>query len=187
MVLCTKRGQGSKERAVTLEAREMAGTMARDQTRLTTLEARFRADSPAALPHTGLSTHGQTQGWDLYFLKQETKCLGRRASQWEILIPSGAGRASFGSACFFVSSLCLSFSPAAPSSLSCPPAPSSAPQGAGKAGRGMSPGSVWGGPLIPACCRHPAPSICTRYSIKPGIPRRLEKLAGSGLELHVLF
>lgn len=40
------------------------------------------------------------------------------------------------------------------------------------------PGPVWGGFLIQACSRHPVPSICTRYLIKPGIPRGFEKLAG---------
>lgn len=75
MVLCTKRGQGGKERAVTLEAREMAGTMARDQTRLTTLEARFRADSPAALPHTGLSTMAKLRDGTCIFLSKRENVL----------------------------------------------------------------------------------------------------------------
>lgn len=112
MVLCTKQGYGGKEKAVTLKARKMVDNeWLDDGMRLTTLQARFSADSPATLPRMGLNTHSQTQGCDFYFLKQERKCLGRHASQRETLIPSGAARASFGSACLFVSSLCLSFSP----------------------------------------------------------------------------
>lgn len=124
MVLCTKQGYGGKEKAVTLKARKMVGNeWLDDRMRLTTLEARFSADSPATLPHMGLNTHSQTQGCDFYFLKQERKCLGRHASQRETLIPSGAARASFGSACLFVSSLCLSFSPSPPPRLFLVPQP----------------------------------------------------------------
>lgn len=46
-------------------------------------------------------------------------------------------------------------------------------------GGGCAPGSVWGGGrVIQACCRHPAPSVCTRYLMNPGMPRGFEKPAG---------
>ena len=65
------------------------------------------------------------------------------------------------------------------SPFSCPhPLPQHHSELVGRGGGSARPGPVWGGFLIQACCRHPVPSICTRYLIKPGIPRGFEKLAG---------
>lgn len=60
----------------------------------------------------------------------------------------------------------------------------------GEGGRGQRahPGSIWGGLLIQACCRHLVLSIC-RYLIKPGIPRGFEKPAGGqwALSPHLIL
>lgn len=62
------------------------------------------------------------------------------------------------------------------------------PRGEGGGGQRAHLGSVWGGLLIQACCRHPALSIC-RYFIKPGIPRGFEKPAGGqwALSPHLIL
>lgn len=60
--------------------------------------------------------------------------------------------------------------------------------GLGWGGQRAHPGSVWGGLLIQACCRHPALRIC-RYLIKPGIPRGFEKPSGGqwALSPHLIL
>lgn len=150
--------------------------------RLTTPEARFRADSPATLPCVGLSTYGQTQGCDFYFLKHERKYLGRHTSQQEILIPSGA---AFGSACLFAPSLCLPFSPAPLVVSFWSPSPFISTTGSRRqrGGEGSSPGSVWGGPLIAQ-----RPAFAPGIQSNQGFPGPWRSwLAGCGLQLHVLF
>lgn len=115
----------------------------------------------------------------IFLIKRENIFAGTIPS-WEILsmfhlIPSAAARASFG--CFF---LCLSSSPPHSPLLFLVPTlfPSTTQSLWGGEGECAHPGPVWGGFLIQACCRHPVPSICTRYLIKPGIPRGFEQLAG---------
>lgn len=66
MVLCTKLGQGAKERAVGFGGQRNGGGQLDDRNEAheaaSILETRFRAGSPATLPQMGFTTRGQTQG-----------------------------------------------------------------------------------------------------------------------------
>lgn len=110
------------------------------------------------------------------FLNKTEHLFAGTLPTWEVLflshlIPSGAAGAP--GARLSVSVPCLS-SALSPSSRSCPPPASSVRRG----GERAPPGSARGGLLIQACCRRPAPRVCTRYLINPGIPRGLEMPAG---------
>lgn len=101
-------------------------------------------------------------------------------------IPSAAAR----SFCNSVSFLCFSlfFLLPHPFPPFCPEARTGKRVGGGGGGQRAHPGSVWGGLLIQACCRHPALRIC-RYLIKPGIPGGFEKPSGGqwALSPHLIL
>lgn len=119
----------------------------------------------------------------IFLIKRENFFAGTIPS-WEILfmfhlIPSAPARASFGS----VSFPCLSSSPS-PVSFPfsrLPPLtlhhPEPVRRGGEKHSSWLSLGWTFNPGMLPRC-QHPAPSVCTRYLIKPGIPRGFEKPAG---------
>lgn len=111
------------------------------------------------------------------FFKQDRKFICRQASQLRNSNPFWGSQSFLWLYLFicvfpvFVIPLCFSF-------LS-PPRFLYTTQRPLRSGGGCThPGFVWGGLLIQARCRHPAPSVSTRYLIKPGIPGGFEKPAG---------